>query len=163
MVKESAGEYYYVDQLNDPRAVLAHQQITAREIFNSLQQYDCIVCSAGSGATCAGIRRALEDTGYRANILYTVNGDPQKRGITGTYLRSVDLRTPFIVEIEEIGLTGIPITWEEADSRMRWLYEQGISVGRQGGGVYAAMERVAQTMGYTKMIGVMGDSAEPYL
>lgn len=55
---EGMNNAFYIDQFNNPANPMAHEKITAPEIFKQMQEkVDAIVCGVGSGGTLSGLGR----------------------------------------------------------------------------------------------------------
>lgn len=163
-----SGQYYWVNQYDNPFGIMAHEMTTGPEIWRQTKgEVTHCICAMGSGGTIIGIGRYLKNMSAKVKI---VGVEPFGSTIYGT----VD--APYINA--GTGLCGKPgniihnihivddsytITDEESIHSARELRVQfGLNVGISSGMAYAgALQIAAKETGATILV-VAPDGGEAY-
>ena len=164
----AGGDYYWVNQYNNPSGVKAHELSTGPEIWQQTGgKVTHCVCAMGSGGTIAGVGRFFKQNAPQVKIC---GAEP-----VGSTIYASE-KTPYINA--GAGMTGKPgniagnagvvdeayaIPDEEAIRCAQLLYHQyGLSVGITSGIAYGAALKIAQKSHDATIVVLSADGREPY-
>ncbi len=175
IAQETPGAYY-INQFTNPANPKAHEETTAPEIWEQMQQrVDAVVCGVGTGGTLTGLSHFFA---RKAPALQMVLADPQgsiladyvKTGVLSAKPRSwlvEGIGEDFIPEVCD--LSGVrhayTIPDAEAFAACRALLRQeGILAGTSSGTLLAAALRYCQEQTTPKrVVSLVCDSGNKYL
>lgn len=163
-----SGDFYWVNQYDNPAGVAAHRLTTGPEIWEQTRgELTCCVCPVGSGGTICGVSQFLKGRSEKIRICGV---EPLGSTIFGT------VRKPYLnagaglawpppnlkrsgAKIDE----GVSIDDQESIRRARELREKfGLFVGITSGMAYAAALRLAETTEGETIVLIAPDGGEAY-
>jgi len=175
LVKEIPNSYY-IDQFNNPANPQTHEDTTAPEIWQQMDEdVDCIVYGVGSGGGATGIARFFRRTHPQVHLILA---DPQGSIIadyinTGIKHDSTDkwlvegIGEDFIPSICDLSPIdeGVTVTDEQSFTTARdILRQEGLLVGSSAGTMlYAALQYCRRQQSPKRVVTILCDTGNKYL
>jgi cystathionine beta-synthase len=175
LARETPGAYF-VNQFGNPANALAHEQTTAPEIWEQMQQrVDAIVCGAGTGGTLAGLTHFFARTAPQVQL---VLADPVGSGLASyaTTGQLPEKMSPWLVEgiggdsVPPVGdFSRVASTYSIPDAEAfatcrELLKKEGIIAGTSTGTLLAAALRYCRAQKQPRrVVTFVCDSGNKYL
>jgi len=151
--------YVMLDQFRNPSNVLAHQEGTAREIWEDLSgRVDCVVAGIGTGGTITGLARFLKERKPDVLIVGVVGKGEEIDGLMelGIFER------PLLGEelVDEV----IYVSREDAmKMALKLAREEGILAGLSSGATCHAAVKLAERLDEGNVVAICGDTIFRYV
>jgi len=165
LVAENLGKYADLDQFKNPANVLAHYNITGKEILVQTEgKVDMVIIGIGTAGTGVGVSKCLKEYNSKIKIVGVMPEIGAKiQGLRNSQeLKQTSLfQSGAFDEIIEIKKESVPETFDVSKMLAR---KEGILAGMSSGAaVFVALQK-AKKLGKDKTIVViMPDSGERYL
>ena len=165
LVAENLGKYADLDQFKNPANVLAHYNITGKEILAQTRgKVDMVVMSIGTAGTGVGVSKCLKEYNSKIKIIGVmpeigakIQGLRNSRELKQTNL----FQSEAFDEIIEIKKESVPETF---DVSKMLAQKEGILAGMSSGAAMFIALQKAEELGKDKTIVViMPDTGERYL
>ena len=162
LAQEQPDRYYYADQYNNPANPRAHEQTTAREIWEQTEgQITHFLAALGTTGTVMGTTRGLKALSPDITCI-AMQPDSPLHAMEGLK----HLETAIVPGIYDAGVPDRHVTAssdEAMEYRRRLAQERGLLVGTSAGGNVAAAVRLAQSLDEGVVVTVLCDTGTRYL
>lgn len=166
LAKERNG--IILGQFSNDANIKAHEETTAKEILEDLDQVDAFIAGIGTSGTIQGVGRVLKEKNKETQIVGIEPAESPlfSKGESASH-KLQGLGTNFIPDIYQGDVIDkfMGITNEDAFDGMRELAStQGILAGISSGANYVGAKKLAKELGPGKVVvTVLPDSGERYL
>ena len=162
LMESSPGEYFYINQNENPDNVAAHAEGTVPEIVDALDgEIDVFVAGYGTGGMLTGAGRCFAERGIDAKIVAVEPGGEPRAKIDGLKHSSESYQPP----IYDRGLIDrtLEAPEEEAYRATREIAaKEGVIAGLSSGASLWAAQQLAAEMDGGNIVIVFGDRGERY-
>ena len=165
----ASGEYYWVNQYDNPFGIMAHEKTTGPEIWEQTEgRITHCICAMGSGGTIVGTGKYLKRMSQKVKI---VGVEPYGSTIYGTvnaeYINvgmGLSGKPGNIIRNSGIVDKSYTVTDQESIYLAKELRNRyGLNVGISSGTVYAGALRIAERENGAMILAVAPDGGDAYV
>ena len=162
LVADQPGEYFYINQNENRDNIQAHNQGTAAELTQDLEdEISAFVAGFGTGGTLMGAAHHFRDQGVDARIVAVEPGGQPRAKIDGLK-HSSEAYQPLIYDRTLIDET-IEVPEDAAYRTTREIAtREGVIAGLSSGACLWAAQQLATTMDRGNIVVILGDRGERY-